>query len=258
MKRVLVTGADGQLGRCIQKMANDFSELEFEFHASKTIDITDAQKVASILSKGNFNYCINCAAYTNVEQAEKTPEPAFAVNAEAVKNLAVACANNKVTLIHISTDYVFDGEKETPYLPSDQTNPINEYGKSKLQGERYIQELLEYYFIVRTSWLYSEFGKNFYKTILQKAKAGDDLRITDEQTGCPTNANNLAAYILNLVKSGAIDYGIHHFTDGEAMTWCGFAQKILKEHNLEGKVKLDKAKNYRTFARRPKNSILAS
>ncbi|WP_281541797.1 dTDP-4-dehydrorhamnose reductase [Maribacter aestuarii] len=256
MTRVLVTGADGQLGRCIQKISDDFIEMEFEFHTSKTMDITDIQKISSVFSKGNFNYCINCAAYTNVEQAEKTPEPAFEVNAEAVKNLAIACANNKMTLIHISTDYVFDGEKVTPYLPSDQTNPINEYGKSKLKGEGHIQEILKHYFIVRTSWLYSEFGNNFYKTILKKARAGEDLQITNDQIGCPTNANHLAQFILSLIASKSKDYGIHHFTDGEVMTWFGFAQKILKEHNMQGKVKLDKAKNYRTFARRPKNSCL--
>lgn len=256
MSRVLVTGAAGQLGKCIQKISDDFPVTEFEFHTSETLDITAPGKISTIFSTGNFDYCINCAAYTNVEQAEKTPEPAFAVNAEAVKNLAIACANNKVTLIHVSTDYVFDGEKETPYLPSDKTNPINEYGKSKLKGEGYIQEILEHFFIVRTSWLYSEFGKNFYKTILKKAQAGDDLQITEEQTGCPTNANNLAVYILGLLKNNSTDYGIHHFTDGEAMTWYSFAQRILKEHNLEGKVKLDKAKNYRTFAKRPKNSTL--
>lgn len=255
MKRVLVTGANGQLGQCIQKIADEYSDLGFEFHSSETCDITDVQKITSLFSEGNFDYCINCAAYTNVEQAEKTPERAFAVNAEAVKNLAIGCKKNKVTLIHVSTDYVFDGEKETPYLPSDKTNPINEYGKSKRKGEIYVQELLKHYFIVRTSWLYSEYGKNFYKTILKKAQAGEDLQITDEQTGSPTNANNLAAYIMELIKT--TDYGIHHFTDGETMTWYGFAKEILKENNLEGTVKLDKAKNYRTFARRPKNSILA-
>ena len=256
MSRVLVTGADGQLGRCIQKIAKNYPDLVFEFHNAASFDITDVEKTSSIFAKGGFTSCINCAAYTNVEQAEKTPEPAFKINSEGVRNLAQHCLEYKVTLIHISTDYVFDGQKEIGYVPQDKTNPINEYGRSKLQGELHIREILDRYFIVRTSWLYSEFGKNFYKTVLQKAKAGEDLKITDEQTGCPTNANNLAAYLLNLIHTKTSNYGVHHFTDGEVMTWYGFAERILKEHNLDGKVKLDKAKNYRTFAKRPKYSVL--
>lgn len=256
MKRVLVTGADGQLGQCLQKISEDFPDVQFKFYNSKSLDITDTQKVSMVFSKGNFTHCVNCAAYTNVEQAEKTPEPAFAINAEAVRLLAEQCRQYQVTLLHVSTDYVFDGTKESGYVPEDKTNPINAYGKSKLQGERYIQGLLERYFIVRTSWLYSGFGTNFYKTILRKAKAGEDLQITDEQTGCPTNANNLAKYLLELISKEHSNYGVHHFTDGEAMTWYSFAQQILRENNLEEKVRLDKARNYRTFAKRPKNSCL--
>ena len=258
MSRVLVTGATGQLGQCIQKISNSFSDFEFEFHDSKTLDITNTKNIATIFSEGGFQFCINCAAYTNVEQAERNPELAHRVNSEAVKQLALNCATYDVTLIHISTDYVFDGEKNTGYLPNDATNPINEYGKSKLLGEIYVQETLKKYFIVRTSWLYSEFGRNFYTTILSKAKAGEDLKVTDDQTGCPTNANHLALYILNLINRNAVNFGIHHFTDGKAMSWYDFAKKILKENNMDGEVKLNKAKNYRTFAKRPRNSVLAS
>ncbi len=253
MRRVLVTGANGQLGKCIQKIAKDFSTLAFEFHNSETLDITDSKNIVEIFSKGNFDYCINCAAYTNVEQSEKTPEPAYEVNAEGVRKLAEKCLEQKVVLIHVSTDYVFDGTKETGYLPDDKTNPINTYGKSKLKGEVYIQELLEHYFIVRTSWLYSEFGNNFYKTVLRKAKAGEDLQITDEQTGCPTDANNLAAYVLDLIKQRATNYGIQHFTDGKAMTWYGFAKRILEEKELDVKVV---PKNYPSLAKRPKHAVL--
>ena len=256
MTRILVTGADGQLGKCIQKRTADYSAYEFVFHNSKTLDITNQQQVFDVFHEGQFDYCINCAAYTNVEQAEKTPEPAYAVNAQGAKNVALACAKNQVVLVHVSTDYVFDGNKGAPYYTTDETNPINEYGKSKLGGEKYIQEALKFHFIVRTSWLYSEFGANFYKTILTKAQSGEALRITDEQTGCPTNANNLAGYILELVAQESKNYGIHHFTDGVAMTWYDFAKKILEENNLLDQVQLDRAKNYRTFAMRPKSSIL--
>ncbi|TMM58955.1 dTDP-4-dehydrorhamnose reductase [Maribacter algarum] len=256
MIRILVTGSDGQLGKCIQKIVPKYSKFEFVFHNSKTFDITNPELITEVFSKENFDYCINCAAYTNVEQAEKTPKLAFAINAEAVRHLSLACFEYKVSLVHISTDYVFDGEKKSPYTTSDKTNPINEYGKSKLAGERHIQNNLKEHFIIRTSWLYSEFGKNFYKTIVEKAKTESVLNITDEQTGCPTNANNLAAYILNLVARNGKNYGIQHFTDGEAMTWYDFAKLILKENKLDKNVRLDRAKNYRTFAKRPRRSIL--
>lgn len=256
MTKILVTGSDGQLGRCIQKIAVNYTNLDFVFHNSKSLDISNTKKIAEVFSTTSFDYCINCAAYTNVEQSEKTPEAAYLVNAKAVNHISRACAENSVKLIHISTDYVFDGEKGTPYLTSDKTNPINEYGKSKLVGEKNIQQTLKEYFIVRTSWLYSEFGKNFYKTIVQKAKTESVLQITDAQVGSPTNANNLAKYLIDLIANNSEDYGIHHFTDGEAMTWYDFARNILKENGLQDKVKLIKAENFRTLAKRPKNSIL--
>jgi len=254
--KILVTGSDGQLGKCIQKIADNYSEFDFVFHNSKTLDILKPERISEVFAAEHFDFCINCAAFTNVEQAEKTPIPAFAVNSEAVRFISLACSEYLTSLIHISTDYVFDGEKETPYSTEDKTNPINVYGKSKLEGEKHIQKNLKEHFIVRTSWLYSEFGNNFYKTIVEKAKTETVLQITDEQTGCPTNANNLAAHILNLIAKNSRAYGIHHFTDGVAMTWYDFAEKILKENGLQDEVKLERASNYRTFAKRPKNSIL--
>ena len=256
MKKILVTGANGQLGQCIQKIASQYATLDFSFKSSKELDITNPDRLKTLFETVQFDYCINCAAYTDVEQAEKTPEIAFKVNAEGLKNLALACKANNVTLIHISTDYVFDGEKEEGYLPTDKPNPINEYGKSKLKGEEYIQEILNEFLIIRTSWLYSEYGKNFYKTILRKAKTGENLKVTDEQKGCPTNTNNLAGFIVNLVVDKKFESGIQHFTDGAVMTWFEFAEKILKDNNLVGTVKLVRDKNYRTFAKRPNFSVL--
>ncbi len=256
MSRVLVTGADGQLGRSIQKLAKRYTNLEFVFHNSNSLNITNPELINNVFAACHYDYCINCAAYTNVEQSEKEPEKAFLINAEAVRYLALACSSYFTTLIHISTDYVFDGEKGTPYDISDKTNPINEYGRSKLAGEKHIQKNLKEHFIIRTSWLYSEFGKNFYKTILEKAKMEKVLHITDEQTGCPTKASNLATYILNLIHRNSKAYGIYHFTDGEPMTWYDFAHRILQENELLDHVHLETDKNYRTFARRPKNSVL--
>ena len=141
--KILVTGSESQLGKCLQNATAKYPELEITFFNSKIFDITDPEKMTQVFSEQHYDFCINCAAFTDVEQAEKTPEPAFEVNAEAVRRLALACSEYMVTLIHISTDYVFDGEKETPYQTTDKTNPINEYGKSKLLGEKYIQIFLK-------------------------------------------------------------------------------------------------------------------
>ncbi len=256
MKRVLVTGSNGQLGKSLQEVSRNYPELTFAFKPSEELDITDSEKVTMFLSKHSFDYCINCAAYTNVEEAEKDNERAFLVNAQGVQNVALACAKNKTVLIHISTDYVFDGKKETAYKIDDLPNPINEYGKSKLAGERYVRKILKKFFIIRTSWLYSDYGTNFYTIILEKAKRNEVLKITDEQLGCPTKASHLANFLINLIVNKSTDYGLYHFTDGEAMTWYGFAKRILKDNGLLDQVSLEKAQNYRTFARRPRNSVL--
>ena len=256
--KVLVSGANGQLARTLHKLYKDNKDnIDFNFVHKKELDITDVKQIEDHFSTNRYHYCINCAAYTNVEQAEKTPKIAFKVNAEAVKHLSKICSDAKTVLIHISTDYVFDGEKENPYTVKDIPNPINEYGKSKLLGEQYIQEILEQYFIIRTSWLYSkEFGHNFYKTILDKVNTETELLITDEQLGCPTDTINLSKYIYKLIKVKSVAYGIKHYSDGNDMTWFAFAKQILKENNLEAKIRLAKAKKYFTFARRPKQSIL--
>ena len=256
MIRVLVTGAEGQLGKCFQKIAPNHSNIQFLFKNKSELDITKIESINKVFENEKFDFCINCAAYTNVEQAEKTPEICYSVNAEGVKNLAMVCKVNGVKLIHISTDYVFDGKKPEGYLPSDQTNPINQYGRSKLKGELYVKELMQNYLIIRTSWLYSEYGHNFYKSILEKAQKGETLYVTDDQIGCPTDANHLASYVLNCLQKEHWITGIEHFTDKKAMTWFDFAVSILKKHDLDGHVRIVKDKNYRSFAERPKNSIL--
>ncbi|PIA79008.1 dTDP-4-dehydrorhamnose reductase [Gaetbulibacter sp. 4G1] len=258
-KRVLVTGANGQLGKTINELffINE-SNLEFTFVTKKELDITQKLELKLFFENNEFDFCINCAAYTNVEQAEKTPKAAYKVNGEGVKHLAQVCKETNTILIHVSTDYVFDGEKIEPYTIEDEPNPINEYGKSKLLGEQYIQKILEKFFIIRTSWLYSEkYGNNFYRTILEKAKKEKELFVTDEQTGCPTNTESLACFIIRIILSKSKNYGIKHFCDEKIMTWYGFAEQILNEH-LYKDIKIVKAKNYRTFALRPKYSILTN
>ncbi|GGD16931.1 dTDP-4-dehydrorhamnose reductase [Hyunsoonleella pacifica] len=258
MKKVLVTGANGQLGKTFKELfqKNEY-QIEFTFVTKEQLDITDIDKLITFFSINFFHYCINCAAYTNVDQAEKTPEIAFRVNADGTRNLADICHKKNIILIHISTDYVFDGEKKLPYETNDKTNPINEYGKSKLKGEEYVQNILNKYLIIRTSWLYSKkYGKNFYRTILEKIQKENKLSITDEQIGCPTDTTNLSNYIFELIKDNRNNYGVHHFCDGKVMTWYDFAKNILKENEYLNKIKLIKANKYITFARRPKYSVL--
>ncbi len=257
-KRVLVTGANGQLGKTIKELYQvNNDNIEFVFVTKTELDITNKKDLKQYFKTNFFDYCINCAAYTNVDQAEKTPEIAFKVNAEGGKYLAEACKGKNVILIHISTDYVFDGEKNGSYTIYDTPNPINEYGKSKLLGEEYIQKKLEKYFIIRTSWLYSKkYGNNFYRTILEKAKSEKEIFVTDEQLGSPTKTESLADYIEGLIKNGSKSYGVKHFSDGTSMTWYSFAEQILRENYLYEKVKLVRARNYCTFARRPKNSVI--
>ncbi len=257
-QRILVTGSSGQLGRTIEELYSVNSiGLDFTFLSRQDLDITNKIELETYFRKNNFEYCINCAAYTNVEQAEKEPEEAYTINAEGVKSLAENCKKHSIILIHVSTDYVFDGEKETPYLVTDEPNPINEYGKSKLQGELLVQHILKEFFIIRTSWLYSKtYGKNFYKTILEKAKTEKELRITNDQNGRPTDTINLANYIVSLIVKRSKRYGVSHFSDKKTMTWFDFAKYILVENNLSEQINLVEISNYRTFARRPRNSIL--
>lgn len=254
--KVLVTGSKGQLGRTIKSLEQEYPSIDFLFTDSKELNIAQKNSVTGYFDTNEFDFCINCAAYTNVEQAEKTPKKAFSVNAQGVGFLAKACKDFNVTLVHISTDYVFDGKKNTPYTIHDSPNPINEYGKSKLQGELNIQQTLNNYHIVRTSWLYSEFGNNFYKTIVKKAKTERVLYVTDQQMGCPTNAKNLAIHIIEKLILQASEFGIHHYTDGEAMTWYDFAKRILKENKMNKGIELKKANDFSTFVKRPVYSVL--
>src|SRR5690606_7583771 len=178
---VLVTGANGQLGKSIQELndqdANTNINIKFTFTSSQELDITDQNLVNSFFLKGDYDYCINCAAYTAVDKAETEEEKAYLVNAEAVKYLAEACKQNDTVLIHVSTDFVFDGQKGSPYTEDDPTNPIGVYGASKLKGEQYVQSILEKYFIVRTSWVYSEYGHNFVKTMLRLAEERNEISV---------------------------------------------------------------------------------
>lgn len=253
---VLVTGANGQLAQTIKELhqENDY-RVKYTFVSKKELDITDFDAVSSFFSKNSFNYCINCAAYTNVEQAEESIDLAFQINAEAVKNIATVCKEYNITLIHISTDYVFDGEKTTPYIETDETNPINQYGKSKLKGELYIKDILNEYYIIRTSWLYSAYGKNFVKTIFNKIKENADLKITTEETGTPTSCADLSEIIYKLIIK-KVTYGTYHFSNQGEATWYEFAKEIAAQFLAYDENKVSSVPSFKTKAKRPKYSVL--
>ncbi len=256
MKTVLVTGASGQLGKCFQKLAAAEEGIDWLFMDSSELDITSNQDLKDFFKSKRIDYCINCAAYTNVEKAESDQEKAFEINAKAVKILAEICKTYHTILFHFSTDYVFDGTSKIPYSETDQTNPINVYGASKLKGENYIRDILTDYFIFRTSWLYSEFGHNFFNTILNKAEGKATLNITTAQTGTPTNANHLAQLVLMLIKKKNTNFGLYHFSNSGETSWYGFANEILKVSGNLNNVQLNKDNSYKTIAKRPSYSVL--
>ena len=254
--KILITGAKGQLGKCIKDAAANYPEFDFLFASRELLNIESEKSISNIFENNRFDYCINTAAYTNVEKAESDQETAFLTNAEGVKHLASHCKRNNTTLIQISTDYVFDGKKGSPYSEEDSTNSLNIYGASKLKGEQYVQEICQAYYILRTSWLYSQYGQNFYDTVLRFAKEGKLLTVTTEQTGTPTNANDLAEAILTIIKINSKNYGIYNFSNQGEATWYDFAKEILIQTNQLTKSNLAKTDYYRTFAARPSYSVL--
>jgi len=257
---VLITGSNGQLGKTVFALhqGNNYKALNFTFTTKATLDISNQEQVDRYFKSNNFNYCINCAAYTAVDRAEEEKEEAFLINAIGARNLAEACKKYGVILIHISTDFVFDGSKNEPYSETDIPNPINVYGASKLQGERNIQSILENYFIIRTSWLYSEFGNNFVKTMLRLGAEKEELHVVNDQIGSPTYAQDLVEVVLEIIISGNKKFGLYHFSNKGAISWFEFAQAVFKLGQISIKLNSIQTKNYPTPARRPKNSVLES
>ncbi|WP_294225765.1 dTDP-4-dehydrorhamnose reductase [Chryseobacterium endophyticum] len=257
MKKILVIGGNGQLGCCIRKIASEFElDYEFSFTDSQMLDITNEDQINTFFTEYKPDYCINASAYTAVDLAEKENEKAFAVNADGVGYLAQACKDINAILIHVSTDYVFDGETNLCYSEDDFTNPIGVYGESKLQGEELAMEINPKTIILRTSWLYSEFNKNFVKTMLNLFSQKDELGIVGDQFGQPTNANDLAEAIMSIIETREKKYGIFHFSNYPETTWFEFAEKIAEFSG--SKIKLNKltTDQYPTPAKRPKRSTM--
>jgi len=258
MSNILVTGASGQLGLTIKNIKDKYLSFNFLFAKKSTLDITNFEKVENYLVKNQINSIINCAAYTKVDQAEEETELADKINYLGVKNLAELSKKYTIKLIHISTDYVFDGSSKIPYLESMTTNPQNNYGKTKLKGEKAIQKINPLNsIIIRTSWLYSEFGANFVKTIRRISKDKDKIQVVSDQFGSPTYAKDLAKSILDCIpKINNKSTEIFHYSNKESCSWFTFAEEIIKISNIKCFVEPVDSTKFKTKAKRPKYSLL--
>jgi dTDP-4-dehydrorhamnose reductase len=254
--KVLVTGSQGQLGKSIERLRKGFPSLDFVFTTREELDITNPDMLSAAFSEHSPDYCINCAAYTAVDKAEEQPAQAFSINADAVGFLAKCCQEYNTTLIHLSTDFVFDGKSPRPYTEEDTPAPLSVYGRSKWEGERIIESTLHRYFIIRTSWVFSEYGRNFLKTMLKLSKERDELKVVDDQIGRPTYAVDLARYILELIESATPPMGLVHFANQGEYSWYGFAQEIFRIAGVFVKLHPIKSNDYPALAKRPAYSVL--
>ena len=263
---IWLIGNKGMLGSDVEKL---LKKREMVYCASdREVDIIDYKALDKYVKDKEISWIINCAGYTRVDKAEKEIEESFKLNRDSVRNLALFSKKGKIKLIHISTDYVFDGRKKgtTGYSENDKINPINIYGKSKLAGEKEIEEILEEYFIIRTAWLYGKQGNNFVYTMLRLFKESNLVKVVEDQWGSPTYTVDLAEVILKIVENDFKKYGIYHFTNEGITTWHEFAQVIynkakrlgLIEDNKKVVIRPIKTEDYLTAARRPRCSVLST
>jgi dTDP-4-dehydrorhamnose reductase len=259
---VLVTGANGQLGQAIQFIAPNFLNANFIFCNATDLDISNKENCQAVFHKIKPDFCINTAAYTAVDKAESEPEKAELINVTGPKNLAETCKEFDATLIHISTDFVFDGSNNNPYTENQIPNPKGVYGQTKLDGEKAIQEVFSKYYIVRTSWVYSQFGNNFMKTMLRLASERTSLSVVNDQIGTPTNAVDLADCLMTIINvqhpkpSTQYHYGIYNFSNEGQCSWYDFAQKIFELNNISIHLQSIPTTSFPTPAARPKYSVL--
>ncbi len=255
--KILVTGAKGQLGNELREISISLKSKELIFTDIEELDITDYKKVENFITSDNVDVIINCAAYTAVDKAESESELAYKINSDAVYNLSKAINKNNGVLIHISTDFVFDGMKSTPYIEEDATNPLSIYGKSKLAGEKVALDEAKNLYIIRTSWLYSTYGNNFVKTIIRLAQERKKLNVVFDQASTPTYARDLAEVILKLLdnlKNG--EKTILHFSNEGVTSWYDFAIEICELSGVKCEINPIETKDYPTPAKRPPYSVL--
>jgi dTDP-4-dehydrorhamnose reductase len=258
---VLVTGANGQLGQAIRSIAGNYPSIDFVFCSSVELNITDKSNCETIFEKHKPQFCINAAAYTAVDKAESELEKAYAINVTGAQNLAAVCKLNNTSLLHVSTDFVFDGLATLPYSEEAIPNPTGVYGETKLQGEQAIQNTWEKHFIIRTSWVYSQFANNFMKTMLRLASERDSLSVVSDQIGTPTNAVDLAESLLTIITfdfrlSTFGCYGIYNFSNEGQCSWYDFAKEIFRVNNISINLQPIPTTAYPTPAKRPAYSVL--
>jgi dTDP-4-dehydrorhamnose reductase len=260
MAGILVTGATGQLGSEVKVKSRNYFGYEFLFTDIETLDITNGRNVREFILDNHCDWIINCAAYNLVDKAETEPDKAFQINSLAVKNLVNSIRGTDSRLIHFSTDYVFDGRSNVPYNEKSVTNPLSTYGRSKLEGERFALQHPSS-MVIRTSWLYSEFGNNFVKSILNKGKVNEVINVVYDQIGTPTYAADLAEAVL-LIVSGVIrnqtafNAGLYHYSNEGVCSWFDFATEIIGEAGFQCKINPILSINYPSSIQRPGFSVL--
>ncbi len=263
---IWLIGNKGMLGQEVEKL---LKRKKLSYLASdKEVDITNYQILKEFIKDIKLTWIINCSGYTEVDKAEKEIEKAFLINRDGVRNISKIATEKQAKLIHLSTDYVFNGEKDThlSYMEDDKTEPINLYGESKLAGEREIKETFKKYFILRTAWLYGRGGKNFVSTMLKLFKEKEEIKVVSDQWGSPTYTVDLAEVILKMINNDSDKFGIYHFTNEGMTSWYEFASAIYKkakrlgliEDNKKMLIEPIKTEDYPTAARRPRYSVLSN
>jgi dTDP-4-dehydrorhamnose reductase len=256
MNKTIVFGASGQLGQCLKKVSADKNIDFLIFPEESEGNILDVEGLDKLFTKHQPAYAINCAAYTAVDKAEDDVETAVKINKTGVENIAALCAEYNTTLIQISTDFVFKGDRATPLNEGDKAEPISVYGQTKLDGELVIPGLTDKYFILRTAWLYSEFANNFVKTMLKLGADRDELKVIADQVGTPTYAMDLADCIVTVIQSGSTSYGVYHYSNEGVASWYDFARAIFDISETDVKVIPVPTSEYVTRAVRPAYSVM--
>lgn len=256
MKKILVTGSNGQLGKELRQLAPLHNEFSFIFLSREDLPIHHFDMVRTYFDNLQPDFCINCAAYTAVDRAEQEKDLAFQVNGEAVGVLAAVCKKYHTRLIHISTDYVFDGNGTQPWKETDPVSPVNTYGASKLQGEEEAMQFNPETIIIRTSWVYSRFGKNFVRTMLKLMKEKKEISVVNDQLGSPTYAADLATAILHIINQAHWHSGIYHYCNEGIISWYDFAAAIKEISGSDCLVHPIPTHQYPTPAKRPAYSAL--
>ena len=256
MTNILITGGNGQLGNEMRIVSKEYPNYQYFFTDVEELDITDKAAIDTFVNENKIGFIVNCAAYTAVDKAESDVEFCYKINKDAVKNLAEISAKYGTKIIHISTDYVFNGTNYIPYTEEDTVNPLGVYGESKLAGEEVLHETCSDAIIIRTSWLYSSFGNNFVKTMLRLGKERDSLNVVFDQIGSPTYAADLAQTIMSIIELNNWQSGIYHFSNEGVCSWYDFTKSIHRIAKIDCKVLPIESKDFPTPTKRPNYSVL--